>query len=320
MCRGRTLHDERPLETVECVDCGADVTPDDARAYHVPSGFRTSFRAEETNDDRDVVPVRRVVAAEIRDVQVEAVPGTNLSLHAGSGASILRMNDGPQAEGDAEPEGYAVRMAHQKAVNMPRGMWVRKRPRLENQFVTEEASSSRFDWEQVDGTEEEGIRLLSRKPTEALYLGLRTIPSGLRLGALGRTPYQAPIRAAAVSATQLLLQRASLELDIDPDEFEALEPRLRNGLPMLQIADNLVNGAGFCRRLAEREADGVPTIARLIRSMLDDEDDTIVRTFRESGHRNRRPIQGTHLKKLYRFHTPVIAFANGEPAAYSTTA
>lgn len=285
MCRGRTLHDERPLETFECVDCGADVTPDDAREYHVPSGFRTSFRAEETNDDRDVVPVRRVVAAEIRDVQVEAVPGTNLSLHAGSGASILRMNDGLQAEGDAEPEGYAVRMAHQKAVNMPRGMWVKNRPRLENQFVTEEASSSRFDWEPVDGTEAEGIRLLSRKPTEALYLGLRTIPSGLRLGALGRTPYQAPIRAAAVSATQLLLQRASLELDIDPDEFEALEPRLRNGLPMLQIADNLVNGAGFCRRLAEREADGVPTIARLIRSMLDDEDDAIVRTFRESGHR-----------------------------------
>ncbi len=285
MCRGRTLHDERPSETFQCVDCGADVTPEDARAYHVPSGFRTSFRAEDSNDDRDVVSVRRVVAAEIRDVQVEAVQGTNLSLHAGSGATILRMNEGLQDEGEEEPKGYAVRMAHQRAVNIPRGILVKNRPRLENQFVTEEASSSRFDWEPVDGTEMEGIRLLSNKPTEALYLGLQAIPAGLRLGALGRTAHQAPIRAAAVSATQLLLQRASLELDIDPDEFEALEPRLRNGLPMLQIADNLVNGAGFCRRLAEREANGVPTIARLIRSMLDEQDDPIVRNFREPRHR-----------------------------------
>lgn len=283
-CRGRTLLDERPEEAFRCVDCSTEVTPEDARKYYVPSGFRTSFRPEEQKDEQEVVPVRRVVAAEIHDVEVESVAGTNLSIHAGSGASILRLNDGPQPDGDAPPEGYEVQLAHQKSVFMPRGFSVRG-PTLKNQWVTPEACVGKPWWDVDAGEPQKGVRLLSRKPTEALYLGLRAIPAGLRLGALGRTPYKAAIRAAAVSATQLVLQRASLELDIDPDEFEALEPRLRNGLPMIQIADNLVNGAGFCRRLAEREPDGKPTIARLIRSMLDEEDDKIVSTFRDPKHR-----------------------------------
>lgn len=283
-CRGRTLKDEKPQTPFECVDCHGEVTPDDAKKYFIPSGFRTSFRPEENNDDRDVVPVRRVVASEIHHVEVEDIGGTNLSMHAGSGASILRLNDGPPPEGDDAPEGYSVRMANQKSLFMPRGIMVAG-PKLSNQFVTEEASSNDARWEVVEGGEQDGIRLLSRKLTEALYLGLRTIPKGLRLGALGRTPYKAAIRAAAVSATQLMLQRASLELDIDPDEFEALEPRLRNGLPMIQIADNLVNGAGFCQRLAEKETDGTPTIIRLLRSMLDDEQDPIVQKFRDEDHR-----------------------------------
>jgi DNA-binding GntR family transcriptional regulator len=36
-------------------------------------------------------------------------------------------------------------------------------------------------------------------------------------------------RAAAISATHLVVQKAALELDVAPDEFEALEPRLRGG-------------------------------------------------------------------------------------------
>lgn len=283
-CRGRTLLDERPEAPFSCVDCSTEVTADNARKYHVPAGFRTAFKAEDVREDEELSPVRRVVAAEIRDVQVTSVAGTNLSIHAGAGASILRLNDGPQPEGDVAPAGYEVQLANQKSVFMPRGFPGRG-PALKNQWVTPETCSGKAWWETDDQSREEGIRLISQKPTEALYLGLDAIPSGLRLGALGRTPHKAAVRAAAVSATQLLVQRASLELDVDPDEFEALEPRLRHGLPILQIADNLVNGAGFCRRLAEREADGTPTIVRLVRSMLEDEDDRIVRNFRDAGHR-----------------------------------
>jgi C-5 cytosine-specific DNA methylase len=70
-----------------------------------------------------------------------------------------------------------------------------------------------------------------------------------------------------ISATQLLIQRAALELDIAPEEFEPLEPRVRRGLPLLQVADFLVNGAGFSRRLADVEF-GVPLATRLVESMV----------------------------------------------------
>ena len=283
-CRGRTVHEDPPAASFDCVDCGHEVGADDARRYLVPSGFRTSFRVEDGDEDPEITPTRRVVAAEIRNVSVRSVGGTNMSIHAGAGASILRLNDGPPSKEEGEPEGFSVRMAHQKSVWLPRGSTGRG-PRLENQYVTADVTHGKNWWEEVEGGEQVGIRLLSRKPTEALYLRLGSVPPGLRLAHLSRATQNAPIRAAAVSATQMILQRAALELDIDPDEFEALEPRLTGGLPMIQIADNLINGAGFCRRLAEPEGDGRPTIVRLIGSMLDDESDPIVSSFRTELHR-----------------------------------
>src|SRR5205823_6491853 len=80
-----------------------------------------------------------------------------------------------------------------------------------------------------------------------------------------------PTRAAAISATHILIHKAALELDVSSDEFEALEPRLRSGHPMLQIADALINGSGLCRRLGEALGDGCPPeIVKLIRAILDD--------------------------------------------------
>ena len=100
---------------------------------------------------------------------------------------------------------------------------------------------------------------------------METVPGGLAFGRLGRQSWQTSVRAAAVSATQLLVQRAALELDIAPEEFEALEPRMRAGNPVLQITDFLVNGAGFCRRLAEREPSGQRLIVRLMRSLVEEQ-------------------------------------------------
>ena len=42
------------------------------------------------------------------------------------------------------------------------------------------------------------------------------------LDALGRTS----VRAAALSATFILVNRAALELDVDPEEFDVIEPRI----------------------------------------------------------------------------------------------
>jgi hypothetical protein len=79
------------------------------------------------------------------------------------------------------------------------------------------------------------------------------------------------VRAAAISATELIVQRAALELDIAPEEFDNLAPNIlksREGnlLPYLQIADSLPNGSGFCRHLS---SDRMP-VTKLVRSIVDD--------------------------------------------------
>jgi hypothetical protein len=81
----------------------------------------------------------------------------------------------------------------------------------------------------------------------------------------------------------MLVQRAALDLDVDPEEFEPLEPRPRDGMPVLQIADMLVNGAGFCRRLADNSLDE-PLAVRLIRSMIDAPDDPLTGSFFDEDH------------------------------------
>ncbi len=71
-----------------------------------------------------------------------------------------------------------------------------------------------------------------------------------------------------------------------PKNSKPLSPDSGAGVPLLQIADFLVNGAGFSRRLAEPEADDRPLIIHLIRSVLDDPDDQLVRAFFAADHRH----------------------------------
>jgi hypothetical protein len=82
------------------------------------------------------------------------------------------------------------------------------------------------------------------------------------------------VRAAAISASYILVNRAALEMDIDPEEFEVLEPRIYRiaqgrAVPLLQIADHLVNGAGFSERLAAVNGDR-PMISELVSSIVTD--------------------------------------------------
>ena len=76
-----------------------------------------------------------------------------------------------------------------------------------------------------------------------------------------------------------------MELDIDPDEFEMLEPQLKNGVPMLQFADRLANGAGYCKRLATpSDGEGSPLVIALVRSLLAPMKDPLMRSIVAESH------------------------------------
>ena len=81
-------------------------------------------------------------------------------------------------------------------------------------------------------------------------------------------------RAGALSACFLILNYASRELlDVDPEEFDVLEPRVKRtsgglAMPMMQIADSLVNGSGLSNRLMQPDKGGDPMILQVMRAIL----------------------------------------------------
>lgn len=282
-CGGTTSSDCPVHEAVACGDCGEMLPPDRFREYFVPEGFRTSFTADTADEDETPVSVRRETASEIREVETTPVDGTNLAVGIGDDAAIIRTNDGPLGE-DGNPHGYAVTHVHQQRCRVPGRPGVTFE--LKNQFVSVDEATDRRKWAPGDLGTSDNVRLLATKATDSLYVTVREIPDGLALNRLGRAFHQTSVRAAAISAVQLLIQRAALALDIAPEEFEILEPRLRQGRPLLQMADTLVNGAGFCRRLGTPERDGRPLISHLVESMLNGaHDDPLVGPFLDHRHR-----------------------------------
>jgi DEAD/DEAH box helicase domain-containing protein len=105
-------------------------------------------------------------------------------------------------------------------------------------------------------------------------MAVSTVPQGLRLERVSGANQVTSVRAAALSATFIIVHRAALDLDVDPEEFDIVDPRVHmsNGfaIPVLQITDHLVNGSGFCERLFMKDGGGQPYVARMIKSAVMD--------------------------------------------------
>lgn len=287
-CSATNTSDQRVFQAIQCGDCRADLPPDIFELYHMPAAFRTSFQPDPVDQDEEIgQPVWRETSSEIEAIRTTSVPCANMAFATGSGARIIRRNRGPI--GNNGPQGYEVAEASQRDLNVQEGppVYVSKMPG--QAILLDELNKHPGRWERAkdaNGTVagSEIVRLMSRKTTDSLYLLMETVPPGLAFDRVGtRQPHATSIRAAAISATQLLVQRAALEMDLGPEEFEALEPRLRAGRPLLQIADHLVNGAGFCRRLAAEDG-GRPMVVRLVESMVRDLEDPLVRPFFQNDH------------------------------------
>ena len=104
-----------------------------------------------------------------------------------------------------------------------------------------------------------------------------------------RTLAATAVRAAALSATFILVNRAALRLDIDPEEFDVIEPRMVRpaggaAVPLLQFADHLINGAGFCAALGTPTNGAPPLIATLLRSVVEDLAEYPLQAFLSEAH------------------------------------
>jgi DEAD/DEAH box helicase domain-containing protein len=258
----------------DCLACEAPLEPELARECRTPFGFRTNFHPDPVEDVERASGRFRSICAEGRQVNLQpAEPAeSNLRTDLGHQARTYRLNRGPQTADEPFGQGFAV----------VAGNWrLGRHTTLLGQYI---ALSPDGEPMATRGFEPDAIAasvkpfwLASPKTTDALFLAPAHMPAGLRLQQVGTLEHggATAVRAAAVSATHLLVNRAALELDIDPEEFDVIEPRMHRydgaAVPLLQITDHLVNGAGFCDRLS-RPSSGAsqPLVARLVRSMVTD--------------------------------------------------
>jgi hypothetical protein len=193
----------------------------------------------------------------------------------------MQLNDGrPNELGEQQLFEVAI-MTDQEVATFPRG--VQLPLQAIDTSVSIKYKNRRFQ-RTADGIGQFG--LFARKATEAVFVEAIHFNERLNIDLVAKAGDRTHIaaRAAAISATHLLVQKAALKLDVAPDEFEALEPRLRHGRPMLQIADTLINGSGLCRRLCQTAADGRPDIARLIEEILTERDKWPLADFMDAEH------------------------------------
>ncbi len=265
-CGSVKLEQNQPDKNINCEDCDTPISPDEFELYVTPAAFRTDF---EPKDDMD--SFTRMSLKTTATVLHKGIPEDcgSFKVRRG-GVTILRLNDGP-INGEKEGERFTVDLAADQKVPIPLATYYS--PIRGNQAIDSNWAGLRnnFRWRRTG--EKQKFGLVSSKETESLHLELMHFDARLNLNMIARYGeyMNLPTRAAAISATQILTHKAALYLDVSPDEFEMLEPRLHHEKPILQIADALINGSGLCRRLAEPTVVGAPPlIVTLLHEILED--------------------------------------------------
>ncbi len=261
----------------ECEACGGMIARERAAECRVPNGFRTDF-SPRAFDDEVMKPRRhRSLTAEGISIKMQDDAASNLSFACETQTRTYRMNRGDREETDPSKwKGFGATGGSE--------VWSR-RCTFHGQYVADGQPIPRNFQPNPEVATFDNIWLAAPKTTDSLFIAPKVVPPGLKPHLWGTEINRDPAtRAAAISATFILVHRAALELDIDPEEFDVVEPRMGKpgggpAVPVLQFTDHLINGAGFCEQLAKIEAGGSPMVSLLIKSIIEDEKEYPLKDF-----------------------------------------
>lgn len=269
---GGWARSDGPVAT-NCQACGAPVAADRFKECLSPAAYRTDFRPKRVGEEELRIVRARVVCSEAADVRPVSALDSNIAVSLERSARVVRLNPGQDTDPRTSP-GFAFEHGDERLAPKP-GLWLT----LHGQALDPPYASG-LQTSAVGRTPPWTITnapttgwLASRKTTDSLYLAPTRTHDLLDISRVAGVGEKVSVRAAALTASFLLVDRAALELDVDPSEFDILPPRLlqTDGArrPMLQIADTLVNGSGLSRRLAQPEQR--PWAVDLLHSMVNDE-------------------------------------------------
>jgi DEAD/DEAH box helicase domain-containing protein len=294
-CGSWYRHEQKPTEGLaDCASCGHPLSPERSAECREPLGFRTNFRPSPDVDSDGPSGRHRSIQSEAGVLNLSPNAGSNLSCHVGRQIKTYRLNRGsidPDVPG--QWKGFTTVSGEERLTRRGQEAF------LDSQWIAEEFLGEQTgpgEFAAYTGDQQrrvDGIWLAAPKTTDALYLAPTRTPPGLSLdrvvgrrsleGLEGKEVLDAlaatSVRASALSATFILVNKASLLLDIDPEEFDVIEPRIFRpaggaAMPVLQIADHLVNGAGFCNALGSTDAvTGKTLVAALLDEIVTDQNE-----------------------------------------------
>lgn len=274
-CSGcRTMINVSSSSSSECPSCQEPLPLEQARQVIEPLGFIASFQ-EDSDEPSEGTSRHRTIVAEAAGLDFSNVARTRPLVLFEQQMKTMRLNKGRWRASAQEEDGYFegfdasphdFSLTRTKESNRKKKSFRLKGAMLHPDHVEHFRKAEPSSNLELDPIEQ--AWLVSPKTTDGLFLTLEEIPEAARLD-----PHESTsVRAAALSALFLLVSDASRELDLDPEEFDVIEPRVRLNhghlrVPLLQITDRLVNGAGYCRRLATpRQA---PWILERLDALLD---------------------------------------------------
>jgi len=277
-CGSWHRYDQKPTG-VDCQSCQYVLPDDTAGECRAPNGFRTDFHPGLINDNDSFGSPHRSITAEYRPLDLTSTR-TNSSYEYKSQVRTYRLNRGTEAsaQNNASPHGFSVDCySHQI-----RGL---RNTHLMQQMI--DATNPPPGGYQPDASLPplRNLWLAAPKTTDALFIAATTVPEGLRIDRVSGAGHSTAVRAAAMSAAFILVQRAALDLDIDPEEFDIVDPRTHvlNGkkTPVIQITDHLINGSGFCERLESVDTTGQARLVSMIHSIVTDTNAFPLKEFRK---------------------------------------
>ncbi|WP_373064606.1 helicase-related protein [Gemmatimonas sp.] len=287
-CNAWYHFDSTPNEELpECEACGEQLSKEFAAECREPLGFRTNFRRGAAADRDAPLNRHRSLIAETGAPRLVVIENINVSASVRSGR-LYRLN-----RGEADPafpgawQGFHASRGEDRNVRGDLKATFSKQW-LDPAWVDDRSFGVKeFKPEGGDDAIMGGVWLAAGKTTDLLSVSPTMVHRGLDLanlvgsrslegldsGQCLRALASTAIRSAALSASFILATRAAEELDIDPEEFDVLDPRIARVSggtikPILQIADHLINGAGFVRAL---ESNGWELLRTIVSSVVSDE-------------------------------------------------
>lgn len=278
-------------EETDCPGCGTPLAEAERHKCFVPRGFITSLVPKRAEDDAEQSLSAASKSSLAEAVVVDGSPeeGTNALLQFNAQTRCYRLNRGEYKDGawtgfnaDQGRLSAPLRANGQTQRVIADGVWIERAAAAVDVGHRDSLIDRRF-W--PSSAAEEGFYLAAPKVTDSLLVAAQRIPEGLQLtrslsSDQPNVLLTAGARAAVISAAFLIVNYVSrIILDIDPEEIEVIEPRvqmLKDGrtVPVLQLADRLVNGAGLCDRLRQVGPSGEPIIVEAMRTLLREEADS----------------------------------------------